>query len=72
MFKELRRRLDEQSEKLEFFNRVRKYKEEPEINSTITEMKNALEGKISILNDEKEQISKLEDKIVEITEAEQQ
>lgn len=35
-------------------------------------MKNALEGKISILNDKKEQLSKLEDKIVEITEAEQQ
>lgn len=35
-------------------------------------MKNALEGKISILNDKKEQISKLEDKIMEITEAEQQ
>ena len=27
MFKELRRRLDEQSEKLEVFNRVRKYTE---------------------------------------------
>ena len=52
--------------------RVRKYKEEPEIKSTITEMKNALESKISILNDKKEQISKLEDEIVEITEAEQQ
>ena len=40
--------------------------------STITEMKNTLEGTISILNDKKEQISKLEDKIVEITEAKQQ
>ena len=55
----------------EFHQRVRKYKEEPEMKSTITEM-NTLEGTISILNDKKEQISKLEDKIVEITEAEQQ
>ena len=29
MFKELWKRLNEQSEKLEIFNRVRKYKEEP-------------------------------------------
>jgi len=35
MFKELRRRLDEQSKKLEFFNKVRKYKEEPEMKNTI-------------------------------------
>ena len=35
IFKELGGRLDEQSEKLEFFNRVRKYKEEPEMKNTI-------------------------------------
>ena len=40
--------------------------------NTTTEMKNALEGSISILNDKEEHISKLEDKVVEITEAEQQ
>ena len=32
MLKELNRRLDEQSERLEVFNRVRKYKEEPNRN----------------------------------------
>ena len=29
MIKELKRRMDEQSEKLDVFNRVRKHKEEP-------------------------------------------
>ena len=39
--------------------------------NTITEMKNTLEGIISILSDTEEWISELEDKVVEITDAEQ-
>ena len=39
--------------------------------NTITEMKNTLKGINSIVNDTERQISKLEDRIVEITEAEQ-
>ena len=70
--KELKRRLDEQSEKLEIFNRIRKYKKsQTELNSTITEVKNSLKGVNSRLDDTEEQISKLEDRVVEITEAEQ-
>jgi len=43
--KELKRRLDEQSEKLEIFNRIRKYlKSQTELNSAITEVKNSLKG----------------------------
>lgn len=34
------RSLDEQNENLEILNRVRKYKENLEVNSTITEIKN--------------------------------
>ena len=39
--------------------------------NTITEMKDALEGINSILNDTEEQTSELEDRIVEITATEQ-
>lgn len=43
--KELKRRLDEQSEKLDIFNRIRKYlKSQTKLNSTITEVKNSLKG----------------------------
>ena len=70
MFKELRRRLDEQSKKLEFFNRVRKYKEEPEMKNTVTEIKKKLDGISSRVNLTDEQIHKLEDSAVEITQAE--
>ena len=43
--KELKRRLDEQSKKLEIFNRIRKYlKSQTELNSAITEVKNSLKG----------------------------
>ena len=45
MIQELGKRMDAQSEKLqEDFNRVRKYKEQPEMKNTIIEMKNTLEG----------------------------
>ena len=70
--KELKTRLDEQSEKLDIFNRIRKYlKSQTELSSTITEVKNSLKGVNSRLDDTEEQISKLEDRVVEITEAEQ-
>ena len=39
--------------------------------NTITEMKNTLEGINSRLNDTEKQISKQEDRVVEITDAEQ-
>ena len=39
--------------------------------NTGTEMKNTLEGINSILNGTEEQISELEDKVMEITQAEQ-
>ena len=53
--KELKRRLDEQSEKLEIFNRIRKYKKsQTELNSTITEVKNSLKGVNSRLDDTEE------------------
>ena len=72
MIKEFRRRMNAQSKKLGVFNRVRNYKEQPEMKNTITEMKNALGGINSRLNDtDEQQISKLEDKIVEIIEPEQ-
>ena len=56
---------------LDVFNKelVRKYKEEPEMN-TKTEMKNIVEGIKSRLDAIEEQISELEDRIMEITDAE--
>ena len=41
------------------------------IKTTITKMKNTLEGLNGRLNDTEEWISKLEDRVVEITDAEQ-
>ena len=72
MFEEMGRRWDEQTEKLEVFNRVRKYKEEQtEVKNTITKMKNTLEGINSRLDDTEDRISELEEKVVEVAEAEQ-
>ena len=62
--------MNAQSKKLGVFNRVRNYKEQPEMKNTITEMKNTLEG-INRLCDTEEWISELEDRVVEITDAEQ-
>ena len=45
-----------------FQQRVRKYKEHPEIKNTITEKKNTLVGIKSRLNHTKEQISELENR----------
>ena len=71
MVKELRRRLNGQSEKLEIFNKELIEKNQTGLNSTITENKNILKGITSRLDDTEEQISKLEDRVVEITEADQ-
>ena len=54
-----------------FLTRVRNYKEQPNRDEECnTAMKNPLEGIKSTLNDAEEQISELEDRGVEITEAE--
>ena len=42
--------MDAQSKKLEVFNKVRKYKEQPDLKTTISEMKNTLERIKSRLN----------------------
>ena len=51
--------------------RARKFKEQTEMNSIITEMKNALEGSNSRKTKGEEQISDLTDRMVEITVMEQ-
>ena len=66
MIQELGKRMDAQSKKLqEVFIR------ELENKNTITEMKNTLEGINSRINEAEEWISELEDRVVEITAAEQ-
>ena len=73
VLKELKRRMDEQSEKLEVFNKELENikKNQTELKYTITEIKDILERINSRLNDTEEWFSKLEDQGVEITEAEQ-
>ena len=53
------------------FERDRKIKEQTEMKNTITEIKNTLEGNISRINKAEKWISKLEDRLVEITAMEQ-
>ena len=61
MIHELGRRMDSQSEKLrEIFNRVRNYKEQPELKNIITEMNQTLEEFNSRINEVEEWISRLE------------
>ena len=61
MIHELGRRMDSQSEKLrEIFNRVRNYKEQPELKNIITEMNQTLEEFNSRINEVEEWISGLE------------
>ena len=67
--KELGRIMNEQNEKEEVLNG--KYKEEPEMKNTVTEIKKKLDGISSRVNLTDKQISKLEDSVVEITQAEQ-
>ena len=63
MFKELRRRLDEESQKLEVFNT-----ELENIKKNQTELKNTVKGSNRRLDDT-EVSSKLEDRVVKITKA---
>ena len=69
MLSELRR-TDEHSEN--FNKKIENIKKnQSEVKNTITEMKNILGGFNSRLDDAEEQISNLEDRIVEITQLEQ-
>ena len=72
MLKEFGIRLDEQIEKLEVINKELENikKNQTETNNTITEIKHTPE-EINRPDDAEEQISKLEEKVVEITQAEQ-
>ena len=63
--------MDAQSKKLVVFNKELENIKNKQIKNIITEMKNALEGINSRLNDTEEWISELEDRLVEITDAEQ-
>ena len=73
MSKELGRRMDAESKKLEVFNKELENikNNQTEMKNTITEMKNTLEGINRRLNDLEERISELEDRVVEITAAEE-
>ena len=73
VMKELGRRMDAQSKKLQAFNKELGYikHNQTETKNTITEMKKTLEGINSTLNDTEERISELEDRVVETTAAEQ-
>ena len=72
MIKELGRRMDAQSKKLEVFNQeLENINNQTKMKNTITEMKNALERINSRINEAEERISELEDRLVEITTMEQ-
>ena len=82
MIQDLGKRMEAKIEKMQgMFNKdleelknkqtPRKIKEQTEINSTITEMKNMLEGINSRIAEAEERISDLEDRMVEFTAEEQ-
>ena len=72
MFKEFRRKLDEYS-KLKVITHLECIKkDQTEMKTTIMEIKNKLGGINIRLDDTEEQIRDLEDRLVEITEAEQE
>ena len=82
MIQDLGKRMEAKIEKMQgMFNKdleelknkqtPRKIKEQTEINSTITEMKNMLEGINSRIAEAEERISDLEDRMVEFTATEQ-
>ena len=70
MVAKLRKRIEEHSDN---FNKDLEYirKNQTEMKNTKTEMKNTLEGINSRLNDTEEWITKLEDRVVEITATEE-
>ena len=67
----LKRRMEEHSENCHE-ETENKRKNQSELKNTITNMKNTLEGTNSRLEDAEEWISYLEDRVVEITQSEQQ
>ena len=73
MIKELGRRMDGQNEKLEASEKELENikNNQTDREDTITEMKNTLEGINCRLNDTEELINTVEDRMVDITEAEQ-
>ena len=72
MIQDLGKRMEAQTEKIqEMIERDRRSKEQTEMNNTITEMKNTLEGINSRKNEAEEWISDQEHKRVEITTTEQ-
>ena len=71
--KDLWRRLDAQSKKFKFLTKeLENIKNNQTEKNIITEMKNTLEGINSRLNDTEEWIRELEDRVAEITAAEQE
>ena len=73
MIKELGRKMDAQSEKLEVFNKELEYikNNQTEMKKTRIEMKNTLEEINNRLNDREEQIRDPEYRVLEITDAEE-
>ena len=73
MLKELRRSSEDQSKKLDVFNKKLQNirKKQTELKNTMTEIKKYIEGINIRLDDTKQQISELEDRVVEITQAEE-
>ena len=75
MIKEIGRKMDEENEKLDFWKRIKKYKEQPNWQGGYNNWneKKTLEGINCRLNDTEELINKVEveDRMVDITEAEQ-
>lgn len=67
MFKQLRRKLDEENEKLEVFNKeLESIKNQTEMQNTITEIKNTLEEINNISDNTEEWIGELQDRVVEM------
>ena len=66
MLKELRRRGDEHKAVRSFYQRLRKYNEEPELKNII-EIKSTLHGINCRLDDTEEHISRLEVRVLEIS-----
>ena len=68
VIQDLLRRMEAQTEKItrNVWQRARRFKEETDMNNTITGMKNTLEG-IKRINEAEEWVSELENGLVEIT-----
>ena len=72
MIQDLGQRMEAQTERIqEMFNKELEDLKNKEMNNTIMEMKNTLEGINWRINEAEEQISELEDRMVEITDVEE-